>query len=280
VSVTYYPGCSLKSTAREYDESIREVFRILEIDLVELEDWNCCGATSAHSLDSRLALGLAARNLSLVSATTDFLLVPCAACYSRQKATEVALAKDSELRGEMEDALGVTLQRNVGVRNLLQFFSEKLEHIASKVTKVPSIERVACYYGCLLTRPPKITGEPNFEDPQSMEEIVKTLGLTPVRWSHKTECCGAALSITRKDIVVRLIGRILRAAAEAGAQAIVTACPLCQSNLDTRQKEAAVREDTRWGIPIVFITELMAEAFGSERAGAIYKKHIMSPTWL
>jgi len=277
VKVTYYPGCSLESTSKEYDDSIREVFRLLEIDLEELEDWSCCGATSAHSLDSTLAIGLAARNIALASNADGVMLVPCAACYNRQKAAEVALNNDPMLKAEIEKKLEIPFRREVEIQNLLQFFADKLDLIRSKAGGSLSAKRVACYYGCLLTRPPKVIGEPNFEDPQSMDEIVKALGMTPVSWSYKTECCGAAFSIFRKDIVVRLISKIFEAATEAGAESIITACPLCQANLDTRQREAAEFSGKQWEIPIIFISELMAEAFGSENTQKLYRKHFVSP---
>ncbi len=275
--VTYYPGCSLESTAKEYDDSIREVFRLLEIDLEELEDWSCCGATSAHSLDPRLAIGLAARNIALASNTDGIMLVPCAACFNRQKAAEVALSNNPLLKEEIEKTLEIPFKREVKIQNLLQFFGDKLDLIRSKTRGSFSAERVACYYGCLLTRPPKVIGESNFEDPQSMDEIVKALGMTPVAWSYKTECCGAAFSIYRKDIVLRLISKIFEAAIEAGAESIITACPLCQANLDTRQREAAGVAGKQWEIPIIFISELMAEAFGSDKTQKLYRKHFVSP---
>ena len=276
MKVTYYPGCSLESTAREYGESVREVFRLLEINLQELDDWNCCGATSAHSLDARLAISLAARNLALASKTGGIMLVPCAACYNRQKAAEAALANDPALKNEIEKTQGVRFEQNVEIRNLLQFFNDKQDLIKLKTVAAPSVERVVCYYGCLLTRPPKIIGDPNFEDPQAMDAIVEALGVTAIPWSYKTECCGAAFSISRKDIVIRLISKIIEAAVEADAQAIVTACPLCQTNLDTRQREAAASSGKQWNMPVIFISELMIEAFGSGKTRALYNSHFVT----
>ena len=277
--VTYYPGCSLESTAKEYDDSIREVLELLEIEVSELRDWNCCGATSAHSLSPHLAIGLAARNLVLASENDDPMLVPCAACYNRQKAAQAALNSDPALRKELEQTLEMPYQREVQIQNLLQFFDDKHELIRARAKVTLGVDRVACYYGCLLTRPPKIIGEQNFENPQTMDDIVTSLGATPVDWSYKTECCGASFSISRKDIVVKLISKIIAAAAEAGAEAIVTACPLCQSNLDTRQNAAAEYAEQAWDMPIYFISELMAEAFGSQSMPRLYKKHFVKPAW-
>jgi len=275
--VTYYPGCSLESTAREYRQSMVETFRLLDIELIELEDWNCCGATSAHSLDGELALGLPARNLALASATTDLLVVPCAACYSRQKTAEVLLTENPELKLEVEQNLGRSFEHPVSVKNILDFFLGHLELIQSRVQRPLSELKVVCYYGCLLTRPPKITGEASYEDPQGMDEIVRALGAIPIPWSYKTECCGGSHSIARADLVHALVSKILAMAREADAQAIVTACPLCQMNLDTRQRGAERVSGEEFNIPAIYITELMSLALGSPKTGEFFKGHFVSP---
>jgi heterodisulfide reductase subunit B len=275
--VTFYPGCSLESTAGEYRQSIVETFRLLDIELVELEDWNCCGATSAHSLDGELALGLPARNLALASTTTDLMVVPCAACYSRQKTAEVRLAENPALKPELEGKLGRRFERPVSVKNILDYFLDHLELISSRVRRSLSELRVVCYYGCLLTRPPKITGEKSYEDPRGMDEIVSALGATALSWSYKTECCGGSHSIARADLVHALVSRIFAMAREADAQAIITACPLCQMNLDTRQKGAQRLSGETYDIPAIYITELMSLALGSAKSAAFFRKHFISP---
>ncbi|UCF98826.1 MAG: CoB--CoM heterodisulfide reductase iron-sulfur subunit B family protein [Spirochaetaceae bacterium] len=275
--VTYYPGCSLESTAREYQQSLLETFRLLDVELVELEDWNCCGATSAHSLDDGLARGLPARNLALASATTDLMVVPCAACYSRQKTAEVLLSENPALKTELEGTLRRSFERPVSVKNILDYFLDHMELIRSRVQRPLSELRVVCYYGCLLTRPPKITGEKSYEDPQGMDEIVRALGATALPWSYKTECCGGSHSIARADLVYVLVSKIFAMAREAEAQAIITACPLCQMNLDTRQRGAQRLSGEKYDIPSIYITELMSMAFGSAKTGAFFKKHFISP---
>lgn len=277
MKVTYYPGCSLESTAKEYDDSIKETFRLLGVELVELEDWNCCGATSGHCLSETLAVGLPARNLALASQTTDHLLVPCAACYNRQKRAEVAIADDPQLKAEIEETLDRRFERVVTVQNLPEFLCEQIDLIKEKVTNPLADLKVVCYYGCLLTRPPKVLGSDNCEDPKEMDKIAEALGATSIPWSFKTECCGGALAITKTEIVVKLVSKILQMAKEAGADAVITACPLCATNLDTRQGEAESLTGETYNLPILFISELVAVALGSESVKKLWRKHFISP---
>ena len=278
MKVTYYPGCSLESGSKEYLSSLLEVCERLGIKANELEDWNCCGATSAHSLDGRLSIDLPARNLMLASRSGGPLLVPCAACYNRQKTAAVTLAANAAAKAEVEQRLGSAFGAEVQVQNILGFFGDKLDLIRDKIGNPLTGLRVVCYYGCLLTRPPSISGETDYEDPHAMDDILLALGATPVAWSYKTECCGASLAIARSEIVVKLIARILEAAVAAKAQAVVTACPLCQMNLDTRQREAEALMSQEYAMPIVFVSELMAAALGSDRLRAYFRRHFVDPT--
>ncbi len=273
--VTFYPGCSLDSTARDYRESMEEAFSLLGFELAELEDWNCCGATSAHSVDEELATLLPARNLAIASASTDLMVVPCAACYSRQKRAEVELAADADLKARVEETLGRQFVGEVSAINILDFLARDLDIIKNRIKSTLTDLKVVCYYGCLLTRPPKVTGEPSYEDPQSMDDIVRALGATPLQWSYKTECCGASHSIARGDLVHHLVARIFTMAREAGAQAVVTACPLCQMNLDARQKGSEAVAMEEFGIPVLYITELISAALGSTKIGKFLKGHFV-----
>ena len=273
--VTYYPGCSLDSSAWEYRDSMEEAFRHLDYDLVELEDWNCCGATSAHSLDEDLALSLPARNLQIASKSTDRMIVPCAACYSRQKKAQVVLAADPAVKTKFEDMIGDEFERDVSVVNIIDFLSNDIDRIKDYVERPLSNFKVACYYGCLLTRPPKITGDPSHENPEGMDNIVAAIGAEPVEWSYKTECCGASHSIARVDLVHVLISKIFTAAIEAGADAIVTACPMCQTNLDARQKGSEIETGRKFGIPVLYITEILSAALGSNKIGRYLNGHFV-----
>jgi len=272
IDVSYYPGCSLHGTAREYDESIRGVSNILGIRLQELDDWTCCGASSAHCTDEELAIELAARNLAIAEKSDWDLLVPCVACYSRFKWAE----KESK---EHPEKIHFTYRGNVPIRYALDFFCEGpiLEEIKKKIKKPLTGLKVVCYYGCLTVRPPKMTGIKEYENPQHMDRMMKLLGAEPVPWSYKTDCCGASLTLTRTDIVRKLSDRLLSMAKEAEADCLVTGCPMCQSNLDTRQEEIEKETGKKYNLPILYFTELMGLALGHKDIKKWVGHHITNP---
>jgi heterodisulfide reductase subunit B len=270
--VSYYPGCSLHGTAREYDDSIRGVSELLDIQLDELEDWTCCGASSAHCTDEELAIELAARNLAIAEKSNHELLVPCVACYSRFKAAEKEVKDGSK-------KVHFPYQGDVPIRYALDFFCDEpiLEEVRKKRAKPLSGLRVACYYGCLTVRPPKVTGVREYENPQHMDRLMKGLGADPVPWSYKTDCCGASLVMTRTDIVRKLNERLLSMAMEAEADCLVTGCPMCQANLDTRQEELEKETGKKYNLPIVYFTELMGLSLGHKDAKKWFHRHITDP---
>ncbi|HBT46669.1 MAG TPA: disulfide reductase [Peptococcaceae bacterium] len=262
MKVSYYPGCSLQSTASEYGASTEAVLRALGITGKELPDWNCCGATSGHAIYRGLHQALAIRNLLIAEGEGLDLVVPCAACYNALRSTRQVLAGgDPEalrLKEETEHLLGRRYQGEVRVLHILEFLAgEEVGALLSARIRVPLAGlKLASYYGCLLTRPPRtVSFETNPEQPRLMDDLLSRLGASPVVWSHKTECCGASLSIPAPEIVCDLVGKIVLAARRAGADAIVTACPLCQTNLDGRQPEGEK-------IPVFFLTELVGVALG------------------
>jgi len=273
VELSYYAGCSLHGIAAEYDESVRSVCRALGVGLHELEDWNCCGATSAAQADDDLALRLSARNLLLTERTGRELLVPCAACFQRLKRADKAL-KDDPARFRVKEYAG-----RAAILHLNDFFSrpELLSRLEARVVRPLTGLKVVAYYGCLSQRPPAVTGATAPDDPQAMDRILQKLGATVVPWSYKTECCGGSLAVSRTDLVLRLSGRLLAAAREAGADCLATDCPMCQSNLDTRQEQIARKTNERFALPIVYLTELMALAFGETGLGRWWKKHFVDP---
>ena len=264
---SYYPGCALHGTALEYDESARAVARLLGVELVELPDWSCCGASSAHATDEALALNLAARNLTIAGTQGMDLIVPCAACYSRLKAAERKISGD---RG-----------RDSGFRvlNPMEFlFLSGLSVRLQELVKRPLTGlKVVCYYGCLLVRPPDVTGVKQYEHPEEMDRLIELMGAEPIPWSYKTDCCGGSLSLTRTDIVMRLTGKLFEKAIEAGAEAMVVACPLCQSNLDSRQEEISRESGNHYELPIFYFTELIGLALGHRDADKWFKRHFVDP---
>lgn len=263
---TYFPGCSLHGTAREYDESFRAVAGLLGIDLVELEDWTCCGSTSAHSVDSALAAELPLRNLRLAGRHSRPMVIPCVACYSRFKAAEaMALSRP--------EGLTTPYEGGVPLRYGLDFFCDPklLSALAAKIKNPLKGLKAACYYGCLAVRPDRLTGVKDYENPTHMERLLELLGASPVEWSYKTDCCGASLTLTRTDIVERLSGNIAAMAREAGAECLVTACSMCHANLDTRQPKG------RGVLPVFYFTELMGLAMGHGQARGWLSRHITDP---
>ena len=275
----YYPGCSLHSTAKEYGDSTRAVCEALGIELVEIPDWNCCGASSAHSLSHTLSLALPARNLGLAEKMGLDVVVPCAACFNKMRAAEQAMADDEQVRAEINAMLDAPFEGKISAKTLLEVLAapELAETIAAKITKPLSALKVACYYGCLLVRPPKVTKFDDPEDPQSLDNIISLLGAEAVNWPYKTECCGASFALTKSDVVVKLTHDILRYAREAGANCIACVCPLCQANLDTRQRDVAGKYGEKFDMPVFYFTELMALAMGLP-IGDCLKRHLVDTT--
>lgn len=276
MNVAYFPGCSLHSMSREYDVSTRLVCRHLDINLREIEDWNCCGATAAHSVNHTLAVGLSARNLSIAEEMNlDKVTAVCAGCFSRLKAASHELRNNPHIKAEVEQMLKVTAPVKPEVEHLLQLLVEEigLEAIREKVVKPLKGLRLAAYYGCLLTRPRQIAQFDDPEQPVSLDNLLKTLGAETVTWGHKAECCGGGYAASDTDIVLDLGGQVLKSARQAGAEAIVVACPMCQGNLDMRQK--AMELDFR--LPIIYFTQLIGLAFGYKSGQLGINKLFNSP---
>jgi len=270
--VSYYPGCSLHGTAREYDESIQAVASLLHIRLHELENWTCCGASSAHCTDETLALALPARNLAIAERSDRELLVPCVACYHRFKVVEKE-AKDHPQN------LTIPYRGNVFIRYALDFFCEEsiLEELKTKLVKPLTGLKAVCYYGCLTVRPPKLTSIEDYENPQHMDRLLEVLGAEVLPWSYKTDCCGASLVVTRTDLVRKLSQRLISMAREAEADCIVTGCTMCQANLDTRQEGLKRDVGGKFNLPVLYFTELIGLALGHKDVKKWLGRHITDP---
>jgi heterodisulfide reductase subunit B len=273
MKVSFFPGCSLEGTAREYGESIEEVCSSLGIELEELKDWTCCGASSAHCTNEFLSIALPARNLACAEKLEQDLITPCAACFSRLRvAAEALTSKDKQ-------DLGISFNGDISVLHILDFISKDVftEKIEEKIKKPLTGLKAVSYYGCLLARPPQITKEKNWEDPRGLDSLISRLGAESMFWPYKTECCGGSLVLTNLEIEHRLVGRILDMALEAEADCIVTACPLCMSNIDTREEEIGALRGVSYDLPIFYFTELMGLAFGSNDTDKWFKRHIIDP---
>ena len=275
-SVAYYPGCSLESTSTEFNESAKSVCAALDLKLFEPKGWVCCGATAAHRSDPEAGLRLPMENLALIERSGfSEVTMPCAACFNRHKAAQYEIRHDENHWQAMDEVLDYHYQDSVKVNTLIETILQHVgeEKIAEKVQKPLENLKVVCYYGCLLTRPPQVTEAENPENPTDMDELVTALGAEVLDWSYKTCCCGAAHSLTRPDIVVKLSGNLVTHARQAGADVIAVACPLCHVNLDARQFQMDVEEP----MPIMFFTQLMSLALGLPEKEAVLHKNLVDP---
>lgn len=276
----YYPGCSLHSTAKEYDMSTREVANALGIELLEIPDWICCGATPAHITMHLLSLALPVKNLLKARSMNSYEVATCcAACFNRLKIANEFMEHDIKHRGKVNKIVGQEYKGEVKVKHFLDILVNVfgLKNLSERVVDKLSGLKVACYYGCLLTRPPEITQLDDLEEPHLMDDLMKTIGVEPVYWPYKTECCGASFSLTRTDIVLKLSADILQMAYDEGSQAIVVACPLCQSNLDLRQAAINRKYKKDFQMPILYFTQLVGLSLGIDAKKLGLNKHIVSP---
>ncbi|MCX6178555.1 MAG: heterodisulfide reductase-related iron-sulfur binding cluster [Chlorobiales bacterium] len=277
MTIGYFPGCSLSGTAKEFDISVKKMCSLLGINLQEIEDWNCCGATSAHATNHKLSLLLPARNQALADAQgLSCVLAPCAACQNRQVTTRIALMDSAELREEVRSITGIVptcTAEFIGVTQLLEAMDPR--EIQKRVTKPLKDIKLACYYGCLLVRPMEAMGFDDPENPLKMEAIMTALGATPVDWAFKIECCGAGLTLAQQPLVEELTHKIAKNATANGAVALVVACPLCHANLDMRQESMIKRFGDVNPMPVYYISELVAIACGANPSEVAVGKHFV-----
>ena len=266
----YYPGCSLEATGRPYEESVAAVAKALGIELVELEDWNCCGATAYMSINEVLSFSLSARNLCQAKKVGDTLITACSACYTNLRKTETYLAEFPEIKGKVDKALaeaGLRYDGGVATKHFLQTVVEDvgLDRIATFVKRPLSGLRVAPYYGCQIARPYGI--EDDADNPTMMDKLITALGATPTYYPMKTVCCGGSLMGIRKEVALRLCRNILMCAQQYDAQCVLVTCPLCQMNLDAFQSSINKTYGTNFNLPIMYFTQLMGMAFGLDSKG-------------
>ncbi|MEW6668429.1 MAG: CoB--CoM heterodisulfide reductase iron-sulfur subunit B family protein [Thermodesulfobacteriota bacterium] len=261
----FFPGCSLESTAWDYDRSTRAMCTALGLELTDIPDWVCCGSTPAHARNASLAVALPALNLQKArDAGFTEVLTACASCYARLRTANHKIGRDP---GERERSMRITgrlYDGTVKVRHILDLLVHDLgiKEIGKRVQAPLKDLRVASYYGCLLSRPAEVVAFDDPEHPTGMDELVKAAGADVVDWPFKTECCGASLSVSKTGVVNRLGHRLLSMAHRAGAECIVVACPLCQLNLDFRQPETRKGRNTIPDIPVIYITQLLGLALG------------------
>ncbi len=279
VSIPYYPGCSGNGTSQEYEKSTVGVCTALDVELLEIPDWSCCGSTPAHTVNHVLSSALSARNLAIVAKMGyDTVTTPCPSCLSNLKLTEHKMHKES-FREQTNAILDEPYEGNVETKSTMQVLYENvgLEKVAARVKKPLEGMKVACYYGCIMNRPPEVMDFDDHEHPVAMDQLLEAVGVEVVPFPLKVECCGASFGITRRDIISKLSGRLLEAAESLEIDALVTACPLCQMNLDLRQGQINADNGTNYNIPIFYFTQLIAKAFGLPEKDIDMKRLVVNP---
>ncbi len=264
-SYSYFPGCSLKSMSTPYDISTRRVVELLDVELEELEDWNCCGATGYMSVNELLSFAISARNLVLAERVGKDLVTPCSACFAVLNKTEVYLKEHEDLKANVDrclNAANLSYGGKVRVRHLLDIFVNDIgyEAIRSKIKKPLSGIRLAPYYGCQIVRP-KNTFD-HHESPTTLDELLRQLGADVVDYPYKVKCCGASLIASDERAALELIDKLLNCAVEKGADAVVTTCPMCNMNLDTYQTKINRIFKRNYKMPIIYFTQAIGLAAG------------------
>lgn len=265
-TLTYYPGCSLKASSKCYETSIKRVLSFFGVGIKELEDWSCCGASAAHTVDELLAHVLAARNIAMAEADGNHLFAPCSACYNRSKITNEMILKDSDLKDKINKRIyPLRCLGTIEIKNIIEVFSEYVgaEKIARELSYELSSISIVPYYGCMLTRIPRMDVFDDSEDPVSMDTLIWAAGMRVLKWPYKMECCGASKTITDKRMTLALSNKIMDMACAIGADAVVTPCPLCQMNLDLLLHIG--RKDK--SIPVLFLSEVFELAIDGNIAG-------------
>jgi len=281
---SYFPGCSVRGTTKEYEESAKAVSKVLDIELDEISDWNCCGCNDAvYSYKPTYAIALAARNLALAEKTRMEVTTLCTSCYFTLSSANKMMKDNPATKNKVDEALKKgDLTYNGGVR--IRHFAEVLlsdvgfQKIKEKIKVSLKPLKVASYYGCLLVRPPNICNFDNPEHPTRLDELAESLGASKVDYCAKTRCCGAGLSFTDEDIMLRISKDILLSAKNAGADCIMTACTMCHFNLDAKQKQIESHFKIKINLPVLHFTQLMGLAFGLTPKQLGLQRNCVSPT--
>ena len=263
---TYFPGCSLKAGSKGYDVSSRAVSEALGIELVELDDWNCCGATAYTSITELQAFSICARNLALAEREKREVVAPCSACYTTMRKTNSYLREYPDVRDKVTKALasgGLSYGGDIKIRHLAEVLTTSQDVIeALKAKTKVKLEglKIACYHGCQIVRPSDGFDDPEF--PKSLDRLMTSIGAEAVSYPLTARCCGGSMIVTRREIALQHIQRLLRCAVDNGAQCIVTACPLCHLVLDAYQGMVNNRFKTRFNIPVLYFPQMIGIAFG------------------
>ena len=277
----YFPGCSLEKMALSYHLSALETTKKLGVKLKELDDWNCCGATTYSYIDELLSYTLSARNLAIAEKTGLPVVAPCSACYKNMYFTADHLKKDPDLADHVNFALeedDLHFSGNVAVKHLLELYVNDigLDELKSKVTHPLEGVKVAPYYGCQILRPRK--DHEDVEQPRLFEDLISAIGAEPVNYRLKMRCCGGSLIISSRTAALSMVRNLLQCALDAQATVIATSCPLCQVNLEVYQQQVNLEFGTNFSVPVFFFTQLIGLALGIPRKKLGFGQEFVSMT--
>jgi heterodisulfide reductase subunit B len=271
----YYPGCALHGSAIEYGKSVANVFKNLGVDLIDIPDWSCCGASSGHMLNRKLGTALNARNLGLATEHgIKDILAPCPLCSEGMLKALMKMAASPEKRADIEAIIERKVDPDLNILNIVQAIDQTRDLWSPKLRDDVRELKVACYYGCLLVRPPEIVNFDEPERPMSIDNLVNEMGFEAVDWSFKTECCGGGFTVSNAEDVSTLVGKIYNDAIFHKADAIACVCPMCLANLEMAAGDAGKKFNTVYRMPVVYITDLLGLAIGMEATELALDQHL------
>jgi heterodisulfide reductase subunit B len=279
MEIPYFPGCTLSTNARGFDHSARASARELGLELVELETWNCCGATFPLLVDNMLDLAGPARVLVSARQAGERLAVACSTCYNVLKRTNKVIREDGDSRDKLNFFIEADYSGDLEVLDLLQVLRDEVgfDKVKGAVKKPLLGLKVAAYYGCLVLRPPAEVAYDDPEHPHALDDLMTALGAEAVDYSHKGECCGAYLAVKSAEVTAEMSFTILASAQRSGAELVVTNCPLCQFNLDRVQKTMGSRHAGFQPMPVLYFTQLLGIALGLDSDGFELDRHYVDP---
>lgn len=279
MKIPYYPGCTLSTKAKGFDRAARDSMAALGIELAELKTWNCCGATFPLSRDNLLDLAGPVRNLVSAAAEGDKLAVACSTCFNVLKRSNLVMRNEQDKREKINFFIEAEYAGGVEVLHLLEILRDEVgwDNLAKAVKKDLSTLSVAPYYGCMFLRPPKEMGFDDHENPQILENLIRALGAQVADYPHRAECCGNYIAAFDLDTTQEMSYLILASARKAGADLIVTSCPLCQFNLDRWQQDLAMKHGGFRPIPVLYDTQLLGIALGLDTTTFDLDKHYVDP---
>jgi heterodisulfide reductase subunit B len=273
--VSYFPGCTLNTTGRGFDNAVRASAAAVGLELIELPEWNCCGATYPLIVDNMLELAAPAHVLVTARDEGDMVTTACTTCYNVLKRTNKFIREHEEERERINTFIEVTYDGEVEVKDILHLLRDDVgfDGVKDKVQNPLKDLKVASYYGCMVLRPPEEVAYDDPDHPQSLDDLMAALGATPVDFAHKNECCGAYLAVKDPAVTQEMVYTILKSAQAAGAEAVATNCPLCQFNLDKQQAEMRRLYANYHPVPVFYFSQLMGLALGLDATDYGWERH-------